>query len=119
MKTRQQSLHDEGGQSRAGKEGDAHKLDDVRVAEGTHQLALSHELISGSANLGSRDLGAVQEDVMDLLGGADGSGNSHFLHAAVGSSPDPRPSQPHTGENEPLQLGIVAKKLLLISGHGL
>ena len=36
MKARQQSLHDEGGQLRAGKEGDAQKLDDVPVAEGAH-----------------------------------------------------------------------------------
>ena len=51
MKTRQQSLHDEGGQSRAGEEGDAQKLDDVRVAYGAHQLALSHELGRGLGQL--------------------------------------------------------------------
>ena len=33
MKTRQQSLHDEGGQSRVGEEGDAQKADDVWVTE--------------------------------------------------------------------------------------
>ena len=47
MKTCQQSLHDEGGQSRAGEEGDAMKLDDVRVAYGAQQFALLHELARG------------------------------------------------------------------------
>ena len=39
------------GQSRAGEEGDAQKLDDVRVAYGAHQLALSHELGRGLGQL--------------------------------------------------------------------
>ena len=88
MKARQQSLHDEGWQSGAGKEGDTQKLNDVRVAEGAHQLTFPHELGRGSSNLGRGDLGAIQKDVVDLFGGADGSRHGRLLHAAVGSGAD-------------------------------
>ena len=37
VQIREQSLHDEGGQSRAWKKGETQKLDDVRMAEGAHQ----------------------------------------------------------------------------------
>ena len=80
MKARQQSLHDEGWQSGAGKETHAEKLDDVRVAEGAHYLAFFHELRLNE--------GRVQETVVDLFGGADGSRHGHLLHAAVGSCAD-------------------------------
>ena len=65
MKTRQQSLHDEGGQSRAGEEGDAQKLDDVRLAYGAHQLALSHELGRGLGQL----VRPSMQDGVDCFGG--------------------------------------------------
>ena len=102
MKARQQSLHDEGWQSRAGKETHAQKLDDVRVAEGAHQLTFPHELGGRLADLGRRDLGAVQEHFVDLFGGADGSRHGHLLHAAVGSCADSDTSEPYVGEQERL-----------------
>ena len=110
MKARQQSLHYEGWQSRAGKETQAQKLDDVRVAEGAHQLAFPHELGRGLADCCDRDLGCIQEEIVDLFGGADGSRHSHLLHAAVGSCADCGTSEPYVGEQERLQLWIVAKK---------
>ena len=71
MKTRQQSLHDEGGQSRAGEEGDAQKLDDVRVAYSAHESALSHEL--------RRSLGQlVRRAVVSFL--QEGCGVVAFYH---------------------------------------
>ena len=88
MKARQQSLHDEGWQSGAGKETHAEKLDDVRVAERAHYSAFLHELRCGLADSGGRNVCRIQEKVVDLFGGADGSGHDHLLHAAVGSCAD-------------------------------
>ena len=110
MKTRQQSLHDEGRQSRPGKEGDAQKFDDIRVAEGAHKLTFPHELGRGSADLGRGDLGAVQEDVVDLLCGADGSRHGYLLHAAIGSGADSDASESHVREDERPQLRILGEK---------
>ena len=102
MKARQQSFHDEGWQSRAGKETHAQKLDDVRVAEGDHQLAFPHELGGRFADLGDRDLGAVKEHFMDLFGRADGSRHGYLLHATVGSCANSESSEPYVGEQERL-----------------
>ena len=102
MKTRQQSFHDEGGQSRAWKEGDAQKLDDVRVAEGAHELALSHELTRG---LGNTSL----QDGVDGFGGC-GHRESHLVHCAVGPATNVGPSELNVRENERAQSGKVAEK---------
>ena len=101
MKARQQSLHDEGWQSRAGKEGDAQKLDDVRVAEGAHKLTFPHEL--------GRSLGFSQKWVDGFGGGAHR--NDHLLHFAVGSATDIGASELDVGENERPQPWMIAEKL--------
>ena len=88
MKVCQQSLHYKGGQLRAGKEGDAQKLDDVRVSEGAHQLAFSHKTDGCFFYIGGRYLGVVSKEIVDSFGGADGSSYDYFLHAAVGSGTD-------------------------------
>ena len=102
MKTRQQSLHDEGGQSRAGKEGDARKLDDVRVAEGAHQLALPHELARG---LGQTSL----QDGVDGFGGG-GHRESNLVHCAIGPATNISPSELNIRENERPQPRMIAEK---------
>ena len=109
MKTRQQSLHDEGWQSRAGKESDAKKLDDVRVAEGTHKLAFPHELGRGLRQFGGRCIPFLQEGVYSFGGGAHR--NDHFFHFAVGSAADSGSSQLDVGENEGPQPWMIAEKL--------
>ena len=98
MKTRQQSLHDEGGQSRAGKEGDAQKLDDVRMAEGAHQLALPHELVRCLGLILDRPVALLQEGVDGFGGG--GHRESHLVHSAIGPATDPGPSELNVRENE-------------------
>ena len=108
MKTRQQSLHDEGGQSRASEEGDAKKPDDVRVAYGAHQLALSHELGRG---LGQLARPSLQDGVDGFGGGFHGKG--HLLHLAIGPAANGSTSELDVGENERPQLGMVAEKIFL------
>ena len=102
MKTRQQSLHDEGRQSRVGKEGDAQKLDDVQVAEGAHQLALPHQFARG---LGQTSL----QHGVDGFGGG-GHRESHLVHFAVGPATNVDPSELNVIENERPQPGMVAEK---------
>ena len=114
MKTRQQSLHDEGGQSRAGEEGDAQKLDDVRVAYGAHQLALSHELGHGLGQLVRPSL----QDGVDCFGGGF-HGKGHLLHLAIGPAANGSTSELDVGENERPQLGMVAEKTFLHFWPGL
>ena len=102
MKTCQQSLHDEGGQSRAVKKANAQKLGDVGVAKGAHQLALSHEF--------ARDLGQTSlQDGVDGFGGG-GHRESHLVHCAIGPSTDVDPSELNVRENEWPQPWIVAEK---------
>ena len=101
MKTRQQSLHDEGWQSRAGKESDAQKLDDVRVAEGAHKLTFPHEL--------RRGFGFSQEGVDCFGGGA--YRNDQLLHFAVSPTADFGASAVDVGENEGPQPWMIAEKL--------
>ena len=101
MKARQQSLHDEGWQSRARKEGDAQKLDDVRVAEGAHKLTFPHEL--------GRSLGFSQKNVDGFGGGAHR--NDNLLHFAIGPAADFGASELDVGENERPQPWMIAEKL--------
>ena len=103
MKTRQQSLHDEGGQSRAGKEGDAQKLDDVRVEECAHQLALTHELTRG---LGQTSL----HDGEDGFGGG-GHRENYLVNCAIGPATNVDPSKLNVRENKRPQPGVVAGKI--------
>ena len=114
MKAGLQSLHDKRRQSRVGKEAHAQELDDVRVAEGAHQLTFPHELGRRFLDGGGRDLGRVLQEVMYPFSGADGSRYGHLLHAAVGSGTDSSASEPHVGEQERPQLRVVTKK---ISSH--
>ena len=102
MKARQQSLHDKGWQLRAGKEGDAQKLDDVRVAEGAHKLTFPHKL--------GRSLGFSQKGVDGFGGGAHR--NDHLLHFAVGPPADFGASELDVGENERSQPRMITEKLL-------
>ena len=102
MKTRQQSLHDEGGQSRAGKGGDTQKLDYVWVVEGAHQLALPHELARG---FGQTSL----QDGVDGFGGG-GHRESHLFHCAIGPATNVGPSELNVRENERPQPGMVTEK---------
>ena len=83
----------------------------MRVAEGAHQLALLHELSRRPLDLSRRDRGAVLEDVVDLLGGADGSWYLHLLHAAVGARADSGASESHVRQHERPQLRMIAKKI--------
>ena len=101
MKTRQQSLHNEGWESRAGKESDAQKLDDVRVEEGAHKLTFPREL--------RRGFGFSQEGVDCFGGGAHR--NDHLLHFTVSPTADFGASALDVGENEGPQPGMIAKKL--------
>ena len=110
MKTRQQPLRDDadGWQSRAGKESDAQKLDDVRVVEGAHQLTFSHELRRG---LGVPYIPFLEEGV-HCFGGANGSRYHHFFHSAVSLTADYGSSKLDVGENEGPQPWMVAEKPL-------
>ena len=98
MKARQQSLHDEGGQSRAGKEGDAQKLDDVRVAEGAHQLTLPHELASGLEQILDSSVALLQEGV-ESFGGGDNR-ECHLVNSAISPATYDCPSELNARENE-------------------
>ena len=108
VKISQQFLHDEGGQSRSGKESDAQKVDDVRVAEGAHQLALPHELASGLGQIPDCPVALLQESVYGFGGG--GHRKSHLVHSAIGHSADPGSSELNVRENERPQPGMVAEK---------
>ena len=109
MKAGLQSLHDKRRQSRVGKEAHAQELDDVRVAEGAHQLTFPHELGRRFLDGCGRDLGQVLEEFVYLFSGADGSRYGHLLHAAVGSGTDSSASEPHVGEQERPQLRVAKK----------
>ena len=94
--------------SRAGKEGDAQKLDDDRVAEGAHQLALPHELARGLGQILDRSVAVPQEGVHGF--GGYGHRESNLVHSAIGPSADPGPIDLNVRENERLQLPMVAEK---------
>ena len=86
---------------RARKEGDAQKLDYVRVANGAHQLELPQELARGLGQIPDRHVALLQEGV----GGCGGGGHreSHLVHSAIGPSADPGPSELNVRENERFQ----------------
>ena len=110
MKARQQSLHNKGWQSRAGKEGDAQKLDDVRVAEGAHKLTFPHELGDGFGQFCSRcPIPFLQEGVDGFSGGAHR--NDNLFHFAVGPATDFDASELDVGENKRSQAWMIAEKL--------
>ena len=50
VKASHQSLHNKRRQSRAGKETHTQELDDVRMAEGAHQLTFSYKLCGRSTD---------------------------------------------------------------------
>ena len=102
-----------GGQSRAGEEGDAQKLDDVRVAYGAHQLALSHELGRGLGQL----VRPSMQDGVDCFGGGF-HGKGHVLHLAISPAANGSTSELDVGENERPQLGMVAEKIFLHQEKG-
>ena len=112
VETGRQLLHDQRRHRRAGQETHAQELDDVRVAEGAHQLTLSHELRRRFLDAFARHLSRVLEKVVDLLGGAHGSGNGHLLHAAVRSSPDSPARGSSGGEKERTKVGVIAEERL-------
>ena len=111
MKTRQQSLHDEGGQLRVGEDGDSQKLDDVRVEEGAHQLALLYKANGGFFDVLLVELGVVLEEVVHLFHGADSSPYLDLIHAAVGSGPYLGASKLYmvVGDQEWRELGITGR----------
>ena len=94
--------------SRALKEGDAKKLDDVRVVEGAQQLTLPHELAHGLGQILDRPVALLQEGVDGFGGG--GHRESHLVHSAIGPSADHGPSELNVRENGRLQFGMVAEK---------
>ena len=109
MKARQQSLHDQRGQSRAFKEAHAQELHNVRMAEGAHQLTFPHKLGRQFVDFFTRNFGAVLEDIVDLFN--DGTYRyRHLLYAAVSSSADSSASEPHVGERERSQHRVVTEK---------
>ena len=114
--TGRQLLHDQRRHPRTWQEAYAQELDDVWVAKGAHQLTLSHELVRRFLDAFARHLPRVLEKVVDLLGGAHGSGNGHLLHAAVRARPDSPARGASGGEEERMEVGVVAEERL---GQGL
>ena len=97
-----------GSRARTGEEGDTQKVDDVRVAYGAHQLALSHELGHG---LGQLVRPSLQDGVDGFGRGFHGKG--HLLHLAIGPFANGSANELDVGENERPQLGMVAEKIFL------
>ena len=110
VETRHQLLHDQCGHPRVGQETNAQKLDDVRVAEGAHQLALPHELARRLLDALARYLIRVQEEFVDLLCGAHCSRNGYFLYAAIRASPDCRARGSGVREKERAKVGMIVEK---------
>ena len=108
----QELLHDQRWHSRAGQEAHAQELDDVRVAEGAHQLTLSHELARRPLDPFRRRSSGVLEEVVYFFGGAHGSGYGHLLHAAIGTRPYRGSRGPSVGQQKRAQLRLIAKKSL-------
>ena len=113
VETGRQLLHHQRRYPRAlVQEDHAQKLDDVRVAEGAHQLTLSHELRRRFLDAFVRRLFRVLEKVVHLLGSAHGSGNGHLLHAAVRARPDTPARGSSGGEKERTEVGVIAEERL-------
>ena len=84
--------------------------DDVRVAEGAHQLTLSHELARRPLDPFRRRSSGVLEEVVYFFGGAHGSGYGHLLHAAIGTRPYRGARGPSVGQQKRAQLRLITKK---------
>ena len=110
MKACKQSLHHQRGQSRAPKEAHSQELDDVRVAEGAHQLTFLYKLGRRLEDIVIGNLGTILEDVVDLFSGS-AYRYRHFLHAAVGSSTDCSFRELNVRQHERSKLRIVMKKI--------
>ena len=100
VKARQQLLHDQRGHSAALQEAHAEKLDDVRVAEGAHQLTFPHELARRSLDAFSRHLARVLEEIVYFLGRTHGAWYGHLLHAAIGTGAYRSARGPRVGEEK-------------------
>ena len=61
-------------------------------------MTFSHELGRRLVDLGHRDFGTIQEDIVEIFDGADVSWNGHLLQAAVGFSSDSDTSESHVEE---------------------
>ena len=103
MKAAEQSFHHQRGQSRARKEAHSQELDDIRVAEGAHQLKFFREL--------SRDFGTAQQEIVDFLG-SSADWYRHLLHAAVGAMTYCSASELNAGQDERPQLRMVMKEII-------
>ena len=112
LETSYQLLHDQCGHPRVGQETDSEKLDDVRVAEGAHQLTLPHKLARCLFDALARDLPRVQEEVVDLLCGARCSRNGYLYYTAVRAIPDSFTRCCGVGEKERAEIGMIDKKIL-------
>ena len=77
------------------KEAHAQELDDVRVAEGAHQLTFPHELGYGLGKLAA-DFVSLLQNVVDGFSGRR-HGYGHLLHDAVGPATNSNVSKPHVG----------------------
>ena len=108
MKAYKQSLHHQRGQSRARKEAHSQELDDVRVAEGAHQLTFIYKLGRRLEDIVIRNLGTILEDVVDLFSGG-AYRYRHFLHAAVGSSANPSSRELNVRQHVRPHLWVIAK----------
>ena len=110
MKTGRQFLHDQRGHPRTRQNAYAQELDDVRVAEGAHQLTLPHELVRRFFDAFASQLSRVLEKVVDLLGGTHGSGNVNLLHAAVRTRSDNPACGSSRGEKERTKVRMIAEE---------
>ena len=111
VKTRHQLLHDQCGHPRVRQETDSKKLDDVRVAEGAHQLTLLHELARSFLDALARDLLRVQENFVDLLCGAHCSRNGYLYYAAVRAISDSFARGCGIREKERAEVGMIGKRI--------
>ena len=82
------------------------------MAEGAHQLALSHELARGLGSPIDSPIALLQEGVDGFGGG--GHRESHLVHSAIGPSADPGSSELNIRENERPQPGMFTEKSLTI-----
>ena len=80
----------------SGKKGDAQELDDIRMAEGAHQLTLGHKI--GQA--GGRRV------VADELGRSGRPSNRNLPHNTVASVADDLTCQTYVGERKGPQLRV-------------
>ena len=84
------------------------------MSEGTHELAFLNKATSHLLHVFARHLSRSLAKVVDLLGGAQGPENGHFLYTAVRATPDSPARRTSRGEEEPMEVGMVTKEP---SGH--